>query len=330
MIIDRIPIAGPRAQLLTSGGSPDIASASPAVARTLPMARGQQWDVSGILLLLEGKPDLRQHLENQGSPLLTVQMSKELFPALFADPFAHRTHRIGGHDDFKRGTLSNCEVLEVDGAATLVSLDGQGCRWISPLFAMPTVAVPPNGFSHVSWDLAATRKTPADAFTYSLAIEVFTASGSQILPLAQSADPSAPRYAEVDLFKVTAYRIIFEATVHGDAALHERHTPLPGRSIGRPLLRGVNVLERVESRLEIYSVTQLLQQAADYQLFEQNGGELWRIVLELPLHGTLMHSEYEDIGAERFEWIQVSVDTGSVAKAEARIIGEELIRPPKD
>jgi hypothetical protein len=258
---------------------------------------------------------------------------KEMFPALFADPFRHRVHTIGGFEDFKRGTLANARVLDIDGIPTIVSVGTDICTWKSPLYPMPERI----RINHAAWELAASTKTPQGYFKYSLKLDVFDVNQTLIktVPLADNFDPTIPRMIEnLDLNDVGFYQLEFTADVKKDASLYEKHTVLIGESIGTPLLRAINLLESVESTYNIYSLQELLSLSSEYHLFEFPGQPIKKMRVTLDLSATLVHSEYERIANNNpndlnsvYEFIELSVKSKRFSIVEAKLVCEVLARP---
>ena len=119
------------------------------------------------------------------------------------------------------------------------------------------------------------------------------------------------------------------ADVTDDAYIHEKHTPSLGESIGRPLLRAVNILESVESIYDIFSLHELLALATDYHLFEMNGLPLRKILVTLELSATLVFSENQnsiDLSQEKFEFIKFTINSDTFDYLDARLEIEESMR----
>ena len=246
MIIDRIQLAGLEAYFQVPGqpGSINLGGPDPKTARTAPLGKGKQRGITAIHLLLEGD-DLLPLFNRQQTPLLRVSVMKEMFPGLFADPYKHRVHNIAGFGDFNRGTLESCRAMDIDGIPTLVSIGTSVCKWKSMIYPMPD----PVSFDAASWELATSRLTPADSFTYSLRLnywapnQALTAAPQQTI-LANNLDPTVARKKQpLDLNGIGSYQIEFDADVKNDSYVYEKHTPIVSESMGRPLLRATNLLE---------------------------------------------------------------------------------------
>jgi len=251
---------------------------------------------------------------------------KEMFPALFADPFRHRTHTISGFEDFKRGTFENARAMDIDGIPTIVSIGTDLSKWTSPLYEMPELIQ----INHAAWELAASRKTLPENFQYSLKLLVFDANQTltQTVDLANNFDPTNPRKMEnLDLQDVSFYQVEFIADVKKDASIYEKHTTLVGDSIGTPLLRAVNLLEPIESIYTVYSLQELLSLSSDYHLFEFQGQPLTKMLATLDLSATLVQSENENPSSNIYEFIEIEVVNSTFSAFEAKLVSEILTKP---
>ena len=175
MIIDRVRTAGAGAYLLRNATPDDVnlAGPTPSFGRTGPPARGQQLDITGLQFVIDGDDlwplfDPAPALDAE-TPLVGITVMKEVFPGLFADPHRHRVHTVAGFDDFNSGTYTNCQAMDIDGIPTLVSLGAGGCQWASPVLLVPLESQ----FVSAAWELATTRRTPADSFEYSLTLRTW-------------------------------------------------------------------------------------------------------------------------------------------------------------
>ena len=322
MIIDRIQLTGKSVYFEDGSGGINIAGQT---ARTPALGTGKQLEISAIELLIESDEDLADLFTYQDDPLISVTVMKEMFPALFNDPFRHRVHSIAGFDDFKRGKFENCKAMDVEGIPTLVSLGTETCIWTSQRYQMPESIK----IDHAAWELAASRRTPKENFLYTITLNTFNAGGGALgsLEIATSLDPSKPRIAEgLDLENIASYQVIFKAEVLRDAALYERQTTLIGESIGTPLLRAINLLEPVETIYDIHSLQELLSRSSDYHLFEFQGQPINRMLATLDLSATMVHSEQQNAGIGKFEFMKIAVADDVFTNVEARLAGELLIK----
>ena len=341
MIIDKIQLAGPDAYFQDPANPGQINLAGQVTSRTRPLGEGEQWEISAVEMLIESDGDLSDLLNFQSSPLLSITMMKEMFPGLFAEPFRHRVHNISGFEDFKRGTLQNAKVMDIDGVPTIVSIGTRVCKWTSPLYPTPA----PLTFIHACWELAASRKTPMDNFKYSLKISIFDVGQNliQTLHLTNVLNPSQP--GELDptsrrnafnlgLQNARFYQLEFSADVRKETSVYEKHSTVIGESIGTPLLRAVNLLEAIHSIYDMHSLQELLSRSLDYHLFEFQGQQIKKIIVSLDLPVTLVHSGYQTIANSDpydpnslYEFVGISVLTDKFSNFEARLIGETLVRP---
>jgi len=322
MIIDRIQLAGKEAYFQDGAGGLNIAGQT---ARTADLGKGKQLEVSAIELLIDSDNDLTDLFNYQSNPLISITVMKEMFPALFDDPFRHRVHTIAGFDDFNNGKFENCKAMDVEGIPTVVSLGTDTCLWTSPRYKMPESTK----IDHAGWELAASRKTPKENFVYTITLNAFDGGGSPITSteIATALDPTAPRLFEnLSLDNVRAYELKFKAEVKRDAALYEKHTTLIGESIGTPLLRAINLLEPIETIYKFHSLQELLSRSSEYHLFEFQGQPISKMIATLDLSATLVCSEQQNVSANRFEFIEIMVADGIFSNVEARLAGAELIR----
>jgi hypothetical protein len=333
MILDQITLAGRRAYLRASDDDAvNVAAYAPqAVAgggvvrrgRSFAIGDGMLVQVSAIQLYLEHDP-LTGRLARDPLPWITLHVEKEMFPGLFADPYACRTHRIGGFEDLSRGTSSNLRVMEVEGVATLVSTgDGASSGWRSPIYAMPD-ALP---LRAAAWEIPTHKTTPADSFVYDLALFTWigdpASSDPQITQLTHHATPQSPRYFALDpVIDARHYQISFKAAVGRDAPLRERHMgEVTKESLGRPLLTGISLLEVVPSIYQLHSVSELLAQAGDHELIGAAGEPPRRLLATVMLGATLTQGESIVVDLH-------GADPG-VTVLEARMLGTVVVRPPR-
>jgi hypothetical protein len=340
MIIDRTRVAGIRAYLQDSNnpGSPELAGLNATVGRSNPLGRGLQWHIAGLSFVIEAN-DLTP-LFDRGSeppsggpsiPLFSVAVQKEMFPGLFADPYRHRVHNIAGADDFKRGTFENCKALEIDGIPTLVSIGTGICRWKSQIYQLPA----PTPFDLAAWELAASRKSPDRAFSYSINLYWWPDGSSPAdaptkTSLVSSAGPTGARVAvPAGVADVAFYQLEFVARVRNDAPVGEKHPVILRESIGRPLLRAINLLEPIESANKFFTIGELLARCPGYHLFEGTATPLKRLWACLDLSVTLVNSPNQKAGPGNsdYEFIEVSTAAGQFTRFQACLHADEQIRP---
>jgi hypothetical protein len=193
-----------------------------------------------------------------------------------------------------------------------------------------------------AWDLAAARKTPDDGFAYDLVLRYWqngqnpTPANEKEVFLIGADDPARRGKPGDDRFKdelfglvtnVTAYQIEFRADVNYDAYLREYHAgPQDAESLGRPLLRAVNILEEVPPAHEFHSLHELFLNAADYHLFEEQNGPPKRLTVSLDVTATLAADEDGN-----YEWISLTVNQEYAAILDyvsARLDARVYMRPP--
>jgi hypothetical protein len=340
MIIDRVRVSGIRAYLQdpNNPGSPDLAGLNSIVARSVPLAKGQQWQIGGLSFVMESN-DLAPLFDRARepplgpapAPLFSVTVQKEMFPGLFADPYQHRVHNIAGFDDFKRGTFENCKAFEIDGLPTIVSIGTGACRWLSQIYELPV----PASFDFAAWELAASRKTPNGSFNYSINLHWWSVGQSSsanptTLALASSASPAGIRLARpANVANVAFYQVEFIANVRNDAAIDEKHAAILRDSVGRPLLRAVNLLEPIESANNFYTVGELLARCPGYHLFEGTGPSLKKLWACLDLSVTLVNSPNQKAGPGNndYEFIEVVTAGAQFTRFHACLHADELVRP---
>lgn len=324
MMIDRIPFAGVSAYLTGAGGEVNLAEADPRAARTPPLRRGEQNEVTSLEFLIESMEDLRPLFARQASFLLAIDVVKEMFPGHFGDPFSHRVYNLAGFEDFKSGESQGCRVMDIDGVPTLVSEGTGESRWISRWYELPAAT----SFGAAGWELATSRQTPEDSFTLSLDLHFRNAGGAeQVVPIVQDSVPSAARRSLLTgVLAAKALRLEMRALVKRDADLHERHGVVLADSLGRPLLRAVNLLEAVASRYEFFSLAEFLSACADYELHPERGDKLLGVAASLELPATLVYSENQVDSTDEHEFLAVRVGNPALSRVEVRLAGERLIR----
>ena len=322
MIIDQIRLSGEQAYL-RDGDRIDLTNPI-ATGSTEPIGEGMILEVTGIDILLESEKLLDLY-RRRPSQLLSVEVKKEMFPGLFADPYQHRVHTVGGFEDFKRGKLVNIRAMEVDGVPTLVSVGTDLCQWTSGIYRMPK----PITLVAAAWDAAISRLTAEQAFQYTLIIvcwtqEPFDDGSAQTITLTNKPDDKFStkdgRFREgfaVD--GVIAYQVFFEAEVQHDTFLHERHVGSQEiDSLGVPLLQAVHVLEQTPPAYHFHSLQELILNSADYELFNDQLMPPKRLAANLNISATLTENES----------ITLTVHEDVFQYVEARLEATVLWRPP--
>lgn len=329
MILDQITLAGRYAYLRGEGTNDVNVASQPATAvegvgpvrrvNSLSIGKGMVVAVSGIQLYME-REGILDLCARGTDPLITLRVNKEVFPGLFADPYARRIHRIAGFEDFSRGALNNFRVMEVDGVATLVSTSTQLCRWSSPVYLMPgTVPI-----ASIAWALPTHKETPAESFAYDVSLRTWQSDPSGSAPVvhraAVGATPADPRFLHLEpALMARAYQVEFAATVHHDAPLSEMHmADMTRESLGRPLLTGAYLLESVPSSYSFYSLAELLAQASGYEVLGPQGS---RLLVLLDFEAVLAAGESVVL--------ELHGDPAPLTRLEARMLGSVVVRPPR-
>jgi hypothetical protein len=333
MIIDQSALSGLPAYLIpdANGTSASVdLSRTPGVAgRSLRLWPGDTMQVSGIQLLLEAA-DLEQLFGWQSAPLLSVRVKKEMFPLLIEDPYANRVHNVGGFEDLQRGRGDSLRILEVGGIPTLVSAGQGATKWSSMIYRMAQ----PVRFSAAAWHLDGSRNVPADAFTYSLTLDLWgdgrplTQPASESVNLATTLRPDDNRFARFTHDgAAAAYQIHFQAEVDHDSYLRERLAGLnDAESVGRPLLQAVNLLEPLEPVHEFHSLHELMLNSSEHELHWVPGSPLRRMTAVLDVSATLTGPDRADVPGES---IELTVHTDAFTYVEARLAATVLVRPPR-
>jgi hypothetical protein len=338
MIIDRAQLAGLDAYLQepSNPGVIDLAGLSvfPVRARTTALPKGRQLEISGVRILMEGQdlgPMFQFQRDSGGSPFSIFQVSivKEMFPDLYADPFRHRVHNVAGNQDFREGTLKNGTIMEIEGVPTIVSLGKGVCQWISKVYRLPG----PITIDGVAWELATSRLSPAESFRYQIVVDCRDGAGNAVGSITsgtgmRSADQPRVKDLRTSVIRgVSSLQVTFKAEVKQDSTLMERQLPTFNESVGRPLLRAVNVLELLgDSIYDIHSLTELEHVSRDMRLNETPGPQITRATLTLDLNAILVSSETQDSAGGRFESVALTLHSRQFNRFEARLVGDSMTR----
>lgn len=316
MIVDTIPLSGKKAYLLSDDDEINLGGTAPTMGKTPPLGPGVVWDISSLELQIEGD-DLLPLFTRQAEPILSLSIVKEMFPALYQDPFTRRVHTVAGYDDFSQGHLDDFRVMDVNGIPTLVSLGTARSQWLSPRYKFAEAF----DLHSVAWELATSKLTPPDGFEYSLTLhgwhegDDLDSPATSHTPLANQATPLSNRLWQSDneqteLSAIRAYQLEFTAVVHHDTYLREQHVGAEGvGSLGRPLLRAINLLEKIEPAHDFYSLHELITGAFDYHYFEEENGPLKRLLARLDLSAALSEGES----------VSLAVHSPAFARVEARL-----------
>jgi len=323
MIIDRVRLSG-GAAYLTDQGALDLANSANNRGVSRPVPDGLGIETTGVHLLLRAEDLLKLYARTEvgQGPLLTLSLKKEMFPGLFADPYANRVHTISGFDDFQRGAAEQIRAMEVEGQATLVSTGFGSCSWQSAVYHLPE----PSPIEAAAWDLASSRLAPSDTFYYELALLSWTSGQDPavqqptVTPLAAgSATPQDVRFLTgLGLADIAAYRLRLKADVRHDAYLLEYQLGSDDtKSLGRPLLRAVHLLEPITTMYAVNSLCELEVRCSNFSILE----------IEAPRR-TL--SAFLDLSALLLqnEEIALAVNPGVFSLCEARLEAELRVRPP--
>ncbi len=329
MIIDTVHLSG-REAYLREGDEVNLVAAPSHTGSSAPLTEeieGIAIDVSGIHLFIEGDDLLERYPRPdaaEDTPLLSISVHKEMFPEFFADPYAHRVHAIAGFEDFNRGAHDGVRVMEVEGFPTLVSVGTGEARWLSPVYPMYR----PVPLAAAAWDLATSRLTPSDGFTYQLTLQYWTdgqdvatdAPADLVLTPDGGASPANLRFrTDLGLADVIAYQVAFTAQVRYDTFLYEyQYGAHEIESLGRPLLRGVHVLEPIESMHTYYSLRELQARAMDFNLFDVPAPQRYLTVM-LDFTALLVRNEFITLRVEQADLFE---------RVEARLDAEVRLRPP--
>lgn len=328
MITDRRELAG-LGTYLRDLNQPNITNLATlpagAVATTEPVVRNRQQNIHLVGAYITGH-NLAPLLERQSEPLIRIDLVKEIFPGLYANPYASRITSAVGRMDLAEGRFDNSRAMQVDDVWTIVALGTGVCSWTSRRYELPS----PVRLDAAAWELAASRHTPSGSFTYDLVLTTTHADGStQTRWLAAGLEPAAARLAEgLDLVDVVALEYAFTANVTTDAYLRASYSGWNDPSLGRALLQSVSVLEAVESSLHFHSLAELLDAGYTDQIIDWQGGRLTRLKAALDIDAVLTASDTQDVTSGRYERIQAEIANGVFDSVEIRVLGAELTLPP--
>lgn len=326
MITDKIQLAGLASYFKDPNSPGSVNLTGPVSVRTLPLSKNKQVEINGLQLLIEGN-DLSPLFQFQSTaPLFSISVVKEMFAGLFADPFRHRVYNIAGYLDFNEGSLQNGSVMEVDGIPTIVSSGKDECKWISRVYVLPD----PVNLDSVAWELATSKLSLADSFTYKIDIECKDSGGNVLGVISSGANfinADIPRFKTQVVNNVNSFQIIFRALVNQDSYITERQLPALNEKMGRPLLRAINILELLNSSVyDIYSLTELQNNCRDFKIFETSAPVVPRITATLDISAVLVKSEREDIPNLQYEFIELNLKTNNFTRFEAKPFSSILIK----
>lgn len=321
MITDRFPLTGGAAYLAAAGGGIDLAAvAAPPMGASSPIGEYRVLDIDSIDLMFEAA-DLMPSFARQAAPLIEVRTRKELFPQLVTDPFARRVHTIGGMDDFRRGAFVHCRAMDIDGKPTLVVESPGPASWTSPMFVFEN----PMPIADIAWEFATSRLGPANAFRYTVALEIWNgAPGALVaqppLTIASNVDAAAARALRLPQDAVAAaIRVKFSATVAREALIVERHlVETTDGSLGVPLLQALHLLERRESPLRFHSLHELNVRSKEFALYGAGNGALTTGIARLDFRAALT-------GADA---VEIEIVPGAFRRFEARLSASIIERAP--
>lgn len=317
MIVDNIPLAGSPAKLL-SPSAQDINLVSEKAGHLEPILDGQAFEIDGLSLYVEG-PDLLSRLKSS-APLFEINLTKEVAPDLFLDPYAHRIHTVGGGADFSNGLMKNCVIVQINGRDTLVSTQAEDARWRSARYQMNK----PTSFAHAAWELDASQSS--DAFEYSVTVDFWTDGQSMTEPPTATVALAAPgttldkpRVAQAVGWpgKVVAFQLHFGAKVHKQSTMSIR-TEMPGKGgLGHGLLRAIALAEATAPLHHYISLAEVMDASVDAQ-FIPNTNQPVGFVATLDFSARL----------EEKEKLSVAIlDDTAFTWFEMRLNGTELRRP---
>jgi hypothetical protein len=320
MMIDEVTLAGPAAYLRRVDGTTLLSSGEVGVSE--PVVRGESVDVDALDLYIETDDPLLDLFPRASTPLVSIELRKEVFPHYFLDPHAHRVHQVAGFEDFRSAEESSMYILEIDGIPTLLSPgDGTKSRWRSARYRLARPIV----LDGLAWTLAGNRGSPPDAWSYQVWLhhwppgdnDMLASSRSTIELTAGAHDPSQARHLELPSpVEVGGYQLEFEADVQFDAALDERHGDLPQQSVGTPLLQAIFLVERLEPVYALHSVHELIGLSSSHELLDPTP-PIRRMTARLNFPAILNEGEQ----------VLVTVHSGAVRRCEARLDAAIRMRP---
>jgi len=173
-----------------------------------------------------------------------------------------------------------------------------------------------------------------------LNLDLWDVAGAQTrVTLAAGLSPADRRSIEgLEPVRAVEFQLSFEAVVNEDLGLTERHTPLPAQSIGlnqsvgTPLLRAVNILERIVSIYDLYSLSELDAESSGFKVWDSPGTQIVRCVTHLDVPALLVHSENQQVPGgdplgpdSRYEFVEISF-TFPFERFEAKLDATERRR----
>ncbi len=320
MISDEIVLSGLDAYLRRADGSAALQSGD--TGASVSVEKGGLIDINAVEVLLEAD-DLLALMNRRQAPLIEVQLKKQVYPGLFADPHSHRVHQVAGEQDFRQAKSSDMTIMEFDRTTTLVSPGSQAdCQWVSGVYALPQ----PASVDAAAWTLAAASSTPQAAFEYKLSLrywppgapDLSVGSASTVTVTGANHGPQDRRhYAPQQPIQLKAFQWGFDARVHHDTQLIERHGALERtQSVGTPLLQGLYLLELVPHTYSINSLHELLLHSTGYQFLEP-ATPLRRISARMHLPAVLTEGES----------LSLKVTGAEIRRCEARLDAVRRMRP---
>jgi hypothetical protein len=329
MILDSVPIAGRQANFLGPGaGNNRVENLIDATPDAGGARRGALFEVSeGTLTEIDGIDVLIEHdalgpaLAARTGMTIEVSLHKEMFPGLFADPYAHRVHHLAGLEDLSDGEGQHVRVHEIDDVATLVSVGSEtSCAWSSAWYELPA----PVTFSAAAWDIPMSRHGRVDRFVYTLSLVARHGNGAvETHALAANRGADAARSTSaLNITDVRRYRLELTADVKSDSYIHEQvHRQSAAEALGQPLLTGVHLLEVVPHAHVYETLHELLAGMRDYAIVDGSDGRPRYVT------GTLDYTAA--VGRrERLEIALKNVATGWL-RFQARATGSIAMRPPR-